>query len=1226
MSNYYEIEYGPVGGPYQTAQTGDVTQFLQDNLEANTQYEARVRRIEGADTSHWSDFVQVWTLEDEIFTGISSLVAVVSEAGILVQNKQAVFEGVESNCAVTADTGTLVTNESFIVTGVSSESEVLASVGTATIIQSTETQSRIYTGAASQCAVPATVGTATIIQSTVTRERIYDGVSALVEVQSSVGSPVVEKRIVEVYVLSASNLTINSARLNAELVSLGEEISVDVHFEYRAVGEASWNTTTVQTLSSLQTFYADISLLSSDTEYEFRVVCEYGITTKYTIIEYFWTLKDGEYYTVTFDVEDSLYNKVGVNALLEAFSNEQFQKGELNNVITYNDKLQLKQGFCLTFNGSNRVETPWNPNLTDLGISGEGTLEYWAYFTSSTVDQFIGAFGRLADPLSGDPETDPLYSRFYLGRQHTGVLRMGYGDDWRNLYDSSIPINQWVHLAMTNDGETTTGYVNGTAIGTNPSSFDRDNTVHAFHIGECNGAYAETNGPVNRPVHGHIDEVRVWNTCRTAQQILDNKDIKVDPATANLIRYWRLDDGIGLSGECSVDDAYTGTLLPVENPPTWNYNGKLGYGEISGEYVSQPIQLSLFSNDLRIHWSTTQPANTAVTVQVAFTDDFDEAPSGESKWATVTNGETLELYPEYLYYAKYLWARVKLETTVDRATPLFDWIVIHDNENEPYAFAYINFDGRIQVTNVNGITHFTNFSPLSAHNYTAYIYPLNTEYHFPITTITGNLDTVSGEVTVDVLAEVNSFRFTHQYVESAVFPTEFPVRFTHQYIEKAAVIYTYIPDLPPFDWYPCFRSTSNWSSWLIKEYIGALEDQVLRFLPPGTTNYRQGMFWLGKNAKDAILEVSAKVDRVRTDQTSAGVPPADAVPYSPVLITRSQPTSPNWTTGVHENVAVVSNTVQLIAEQVEGHYIAPELSLDTGYILLGGEQFPNIIGDSKIEWTSDEPQGTELIVEIIIRISGEDGAGIEDDEWTQVENGGVIPGVEMGDFYDGNSLLVRTRFTTEDINITPVLQTMTITVYGPEESGIYVPPAGTQYFGVFSRGSGLSHATTTCYLLSCTITADGNRRRQLELGKYTNGSYFLLQAIYYEWEIDVFYRLKLMSINDWLYGKIWKYGDPEPAEYQLQIRDSEEYTSGTATLESGFSGVFCLQASNTSGGVPLYSFDAFHFTPITPVPRLNDSLTVEVLSVRDGYESWQAQRHTLECWGYGTYYGERYGD
>ena len=69
-----------------------------------------------------------------------------------------------------------------------------------------------------------------------------------------------------------STVTTSSATLNGSLDDLGNASSVDCAFEWRAVGTASWNSTATQTRSSTGTFSADVSGLSSGTDYEYRAV------------------------------------------------------------------------------------------------------------------------------------------------------------------------------------------------------------------------------------------------------------------------------------------------------------------------------------------------------------------------------------------------------------------------------------------------------------------------------------------------------------------------------------------------------------------------------------------------------------------------------------------------------------------------------------------------------------------------------------------------------------------------------------------------------------------------------------------------------------------------------------------------------------------------------------------------------------------------------------------
>ena len=73
----------------------------------------------------------------------------------------------------------------------------------------------------------------------------------------------------------ASNVSDDSAQLNGELTDLGDFDEADCFFRYRETGATSWNETTVQTLSSAQTFDETITSLTPETEYEFKAVASF---------------------------------------------------------------------------------------------------------------------------------------------------------------------------------------------------------------------------------------------------------------------------------------------------------------------------------------------------------------------------------------------------------------------------------------------------------------------------------------------------------------------------------------------------------------------------------------------------------------------------------------------------------------------------------------------------------------------------------------------------------------------------------------------------------------------------------------------------------------------------------------------------------------------------------------------------------------------------------------
>ncbi|WP_330633204.1 hypothetical protein [Halocatena halophila] len=71
---------------------------------------------------------------------------------------------------------------------------------------------------------------------------------------------------------SPSNVGATSVTLSASLDLLGNASSADVFFEYRETGSTSWSSSETQTLSSVGSFNADVSGLTSEADYEYRAV------------------------------------------------------------------------------------------------------------------------------------------------------------------------------------------------------------------------------------------------------------------------------------------------------------------------------------------------------------------------------------------------------------------------------------------------------------------------------------------------------------------------------------------------------------------------------------------------------------------------------------------------------------------------------------------------------------------------------------------------------------------------------------------------------------------------------------------------------------------------------------------------------------------------------------------------------------------------------------------
>lgn len=70
----------------------------------------------------------------------------------------------------------------------------------------------------------------------------------------------------------ADNVNKTGARLNGELLQLGNASTVDVYFRYRQTGTSDWSVTLNQTLSDTQIYNQKVSGLQGDTEYDFMSV------------------------------------------------------------------------------------------------------------------------------------------------------------------------------------------------------------------------------------------------------------------------------------------------------------------------------------------------------------------------------------------------------------------------------------------------------------------------------------------------------------------------------------------------------------------------------------------------------------------------------------------------------------------------------------------------------------------------------------------------------------------------------------------------------------------------------------------------------------------------------------------------------------------------------------------------------------------------------------------
>ena len=133
------------------------------------------------------------------------------------------------------------------------------------------------------------------------------------------------------------------------------------------------------------------------------------------------------------------------------------------------------------------------PHNSIYNLSGDFTVELWAYISSNNTTSLIGKWaGSNYAWIVQDLVTS---LRFYTG--NSGSIGTGYSFSWsRNL-------NQWYHIAITRSGTTIRAFQDGVLLGTGTNS-DNLSSSDSLNIGY------NKDGSIQH-FNGYLDDVRITN-------------------------------------------------------------------------------------------------------------------------------------------------------------------------------------------------------------------------------------------------------------------------------------------------------------------------------------------------------------------------------------------------------------------------------------------------------------------------------------------------------------------------------------------------------------------------------------------------------------------------------------------------------------------------------------------------------------------------------------------
>ncbi len=136
---------------------------------------------------------------------------------------------------------------------------------------------------------------------------------------------------------------------------------------------------------------------------------------------------------------------------------------------------------------------------------------------------------------------------------------------------SRVDDGNWHHVAGVFDNGTVSIYIDGVldASTTTGTTFGSSVTRYGFlGIGSEATSFDGSKGPTDE-FNGEMNEVRIWNTARTAAQIANNKDICLTGSETGLTAYYNFNEASGTTLNDITGNGYTGTLSNFSLPSAW---------------------------------------------------------------------------------------------------------------------------------------------------------------------------------------------------------------------------------------------------------------------------------------------------------------------------------------------------------------------------------------------------------------------------------------------------------------------------------------------------------------------------------------------------------------------------------------------------------------------------------------------------------------------------------
>jgi uncharacterized protein YjbI with pentapeptide repeats len=198
----------------------------------------------------------------------------------------------------------------------------------------------------------------------------------------------------------------------------------------------------------------------------------------------------------------------------------------------------------LDFDGVNDYVT-----VPNIGTFSGITLEVWVYNTdSANGSRYSQLVSRGANGIGWDWA---LYLIPAIMGYPNNTLRWN-APGGIEINTNVIALNTWTHVAITCNNVETKIYINGALIKTQSTTNTMTNQTSSIMFGN--------DISFTRPYKGRLSDIRLWNVIRTASEISNNYQIKLNGNETGLVGNWKLTDGLPGNNNIGVTTAIDSSL------------------------------------------------------------------------------------------------------------------------------------------------------------------------------------------------------------------------------------------------------------------------------------------------------------------------------------------------------------------------------------------------------------------------------------------------------------------------------------------------------------------------------------------------------------------------------------------------------------------------------------------------------------------------------------------